>query len=139
VRAEGFAWDPEGNRLSVKAVAALWTLASPQLRGEAAPLLYSSICRRFYQSVLGRFIESDLEQRMGSWRTLAFDIAEARISADVLDSFRSLADRFPGEHYQSVVRERLLEGDEPGTIYVDVCRDMMELGRRKIRSLSRRD
>jgi len=138
VRAEGFSWDPESNRLMVKAVSALWTLASPTLRGEAATLLYSSICRRFYQSVLGRIVESDLEQRMGSWRTLSSAEAEARISADVLDCFRSLADRFRAERYQSVVRERSLEGDEPGAIYTDVCREMMGSARRGLRSLGRR-
>ena len=138
VRAEGFTWDPEANRLSVKAVAALWTLASPSLRGEVAPLLYSSICRRFYQSVLGRIIETDLERRMESWRSLSNEEAEAQISSDILASFRSLADRFPAEHYQNVVRERSLEGEEPGTIYLDVCREMMELATREIRSLVRR-
>ncbi len=138
VRAEGFSWDPESNRLSVKAVAALWTLASPSLRGEVAPLLYSSICRRFYQSVLGRIIETDLQRRMESWRCLSNEEAQVQISSDILASFRSLADRFPAEHYQSVVRERSLEGEEAGTIYLDVCRDMMELATREIRSLIRR-
>jgi hypothetical protein len=138
IRAEGYTWDPEANRLRILAVSALWTLAAPQLRGEIAPLLYSSICRRFYQSVLGRIIESDLEQRMKPWRTLSSAEAEARISADVLESFRSLAERFPASHYQSVVRERSMEGDEPGTIYVDVCRDMMGLASGDSRSLSRR-
>jgi len=139
VRAEGFAWDPEANRLTIKAVSALWTLASPQLRGEAAPLLYSSICRRFYQAILGRIIETDLERRMDSWRALPPAEAEERISADILECFRSLADRFPAEHYQSEVRERLLEGDDAGEIYEDLCREMMDLASRQIQSLSRQE
>jgi len=139
VRAEGFGWDPEANRLTVKAVSALWTLASPHLRGAVAPLLYSSICRRFYQAVLGRIIETDLQRRMEPWRSLSNAEAEARISADILESFRSLAERFPAEHYQSVVRERLLEGDEAGLIYEDICREMMDLATRQIQDVSRRD
>jgi len=137
VRAEGFGWDPEANRLTIKAVAVLWTLASPQLRGEVTPLLYSSLCRRFYKSVLGRIIETDLERRMDSWRTLSHEEAEERISADILDCFRSLAEHFPAEHYQSVVRERLREGDEAGVIYDDLCREMMDLATRQIQSLAR--
>ena len=139
VRAEGFSWDPETNRLTVKAVSALWTLASPHLRGETATLLYSSICRRFYQAVLGRIIETDLQCRMEPWRSLSTTEAEERISADILGSFRSLADRFPAEHYQSVVRERLLDGDEAGLIYEDICREMMDLATRQIQSVSRRE
>lgn len=139
VRAEGFAWDPEANRLTIKAVSALWTLASPQLRGEVAPLLYSSICRRFYQAILGRIIESDLQRRMESWRSLSLAEAEERISADILEGFRSLARRFPADHYQSVVRERLLEGDEAGLIYEELCREMMELASRQIQDLSRQE
>jgi len=137
VRAEGFGWDPEANRLTVKAVSALWTLASPQLRGEVAPLLYSSICRRFYQAILGRIVESDLQRRMEPWRCLSAQEAETRIAADILESFRSLSERFPAEHYQTVVRERLLEGDEAGHIYEDICREMMGLASRQIHSLSR--
>ncbi len=139
VRAEGFGWDPEANRLTIKAVSALWTLASPHLRGEVAPLLYSSLCRRFYQAVLGRIIESDLQRRMDPWRSLSPAEAEVRISSDILESFRSLAERFPAEHYQSVIRERLLEGDEAGLIYEDICREMMDLASRQIQSFSEQE
>ena len=71
-------------------------------------------------------------------RSLSNEEAEVQISSDILASFRSLADRFPAEHYQNVVRERSREGEEAGTIYLDVCRDMMELATREIRSLVRR-
>lgn len=136
VRAEGYTWDPEGNRLTIRAVSALWTLASPELRGEVAPLLYSSICRRYYQSVLGRFVEADLQRRVDGWRGLPNAEAEPLISEAILESFRSLADRFPAERYQTLVRDLSMDGHDPGRIYSQVCREMLDLARRQIRELS---
>lgn len=138
VRAEGFTWDPEGNRLTVHAVSALWTLASPELRGDVAPILYAAVCRRYYHSVLGRIVEADLRSRMGSWRSLTSEEAERRISGEVLDSFQSLADQFPSERYQTLIRDRTLEGVEPGEIYDEVCRDMVRTAERRLRRTDQR-
>jgi len=135
VRAEGFTWDPEGNRLTLHAVSALWTLASPQLRGEVAPTLYAAVCRRYYHSVLGRIVEADLQSRMRPWRNLTGEEAERRISEDVLESFRTLADQFPAERYQTLIRDRSLAGVEPGEIYEEICRDMLHHSARRLRSL----
>ena len=62
--------------------------------------------------------------------------AERRISEEVLGSFRSLAEQFPAERYQSLIRDRTLDGVEPGAIYVEVCRDMLRTAARRLRSLS---
>ena len=135
VRAEGYSWDPEGNRLTIHAVSALWTLAAPSLRGEVAPLLYAAICRRYYLTVLGRFVETDLQRQMESWRGLSGAEAEGKISEAVLTSFKTLADRFPAEHYQSMVSEMSMDGVEAGVVYRRVCREMMSLAGRQIRGL----
>lgn len=135
IRAEGYTWDPEANRLSIRAVSGLWTLADGRLRGNLAPLLYSSVCRRFYQCVLGRIVEADLERRMGEWRDLPPREAEPRISEAILDSFRAMANRFPAERYQTLVRDLSLDGVEAARIYARINREMMDLASRQLRGL----
>lgn len=136
VRAEGFEWIPESNRLSVNAVAILWTLVSERARGEASPLLFTEIPRLYYQTVLGRFVEADLARSMNSWRRMTREIAEPRISHAVLRSFRKLAQLLPLEVYQERVRDLVQRGMEPGSIYRELGRNLLENGDRLVRHLA---
>jgi hypothetical protein len=135
VRAEGFEWMPVSNRLSVQAVAALWTLVSDRVRGEVSPLLFNEIPRQYYHSVLGRFVEADLTRSMNGWRRMPRELAEPRISQAVLRSFRKLSQLLPLEIYQDRARELVQQGREPGTIYRDLRRDILDSGERLVRHL----
>ncbi len=133
VRAEGFSWDPEANRLAVQLHAVHASLVDGSLRGVTAPVLHAEIGRRYFRTIVGPSLEAALEPRMDLWRAMDVVAAERQISEAIPATLQGLTERFPSMRTHEAVRDGILSGQEPGEIYLDVCRNVIDVARRRIR------
>lgn len=133
VRAEGFSWDPEANRLAVQLHAVHGSMVDGTLRGVTAPVLHAEIGRRYFRSVIGPSLEAALETRLDVWRAMDIGEAEEAISAAIPEALQGLTERFPAIQIHDSVRDGILGGQEPGEIYRGVCGDLLARSQRRSR------
>lgn len=133
VRAEGFSWDPEANRLAVQLHAVHASLIEGSLRGVIAPVLHAEIGRRFFRSVLGPALEAGLEPRLAGWRAMEVARAEPAIADVIPEILQGLAERFPTARIHDAVRDAILRGREPGDVYREVWGELLAGSRRRAR------